>query len=367
MSQQANAPDAVKAFQSLVDEYLAGYPTTGQHMLTPENLRFTAGKILLRSQKAGSRASSTASSSANSEDDLRFAACLLILYVHEHLMCRRPTILGTDVSEIYTLMQDLFRPDDLDTVETLEQRAMRQADFMRVVESCDVVGSTTEMLRHAGGIDALWTGASDDVDARGAVDDGQSALDDLVDLVDANSCQLEVPVHVSHASGSSAAPRRPQGVLRTAAARLLQPRTPSGSDDSFNHGGDDLMSTRPRQWIVSRRFRDRDLEVRYQIYFFLSFGRWLHRACCLIAVVLAVLAVLAMLPFSPFWKTTLASMTPAVAWPMLLCPLALSTMLAVVGSIPRLYNPRTYLAYLSFMALGITFCYALPVLSLIHI
>ena len=87
-------PSLPAAFHALVEEYVAGYPVRG-HMLSSEDVRFVAGKLLLRKSRVGAASQEQPQPETAAP---KLAACLFVLFVQEHLMHSQPAILGASPS-----------------------------------------------------------------------------------------------------------------------------------------------------------------------------------------------------------------------------------------------------------------------------
>jgi hypothetical protein len=90
--------DASAEFHALVEQFVAGYPTMGHHMLAAADVRYVAAKLLLRNR-----------SPLTTAGDLKLAACLFVLFVQEHLLYSQRTILGTPVHELYAELRAILR------------------------------------------------------------------------------------------------------------------------------------------------------------------------------------------------------------------------------------------------------------------
>ena len=371
-------PDTIGAFTSLVDEYLEGYPTIGNRLLAPENVQYVAGKLLLLETQA--------SPPQLQPDQFRMAACLFVLYVQEYLIHRQTVILGTDVAQLYALLQTLLHvpsPAEGGEVESdaATQQKDRQAAFIQGVVRVDMDGSAADLLRQPGVVDALW-GDSSGLEALYPVDENMSTYSEdpaggrLPEPID----HLELGVQVRTPGSARDGDRRWQ--LITHLPRRLglwstvrRTTRSSGGVASLggvpeatgsNHNGSDypglaVLAAQPKQKLLSRRFVDPTLEARFRHQFFLMYGSWLRRCTYVFATALLIMAIFAALPTSQFWKFALISMGSDIAWPMLLCPLAWCVLVAVATSFERIYNPQTYLLFVALTAIGLVLCYSIPV------
>ena len=268
---------ATAAFHALVDEYIAGYPVRG-HMISHENVKFTAAKLLLQKSNAAKEQRDIAEPAAAP----KFAACLFVLFVQEHLVHSLPTILGTRAQEVYSEIQSVIRGANME-LEALEQ-AMAEVDL---------AGTATALLAQPGIADALW--GTEDIEALWASAAGGAlqAVDEMTVYsdYDLGSEMLGDDYDEERGDHSMSKPPPTNSVFRrrtvtageqssSTSTNTTSRRAAKRSDVASKRFEVELVLTEgptPQQAMLSRRFVDAALEDQFRAYFFEVWGVWLRR------------------------------------------------------------------------------------------
>ena len=376
----AGAPEATETemstavFHALVDEYVRGYPTRGT-MISADNIRYTAAKMLLLKSK------DAAAASVEKWPDgaaVKLAACLFVLFVQEYLMHSQVEILGTRIGEIYMEIQKLLQSSEAITRET----------FAWAVSDVDTVGTASDLLQQPGIGDSLWgTGNLEELWSSAAL----GALQTVDEMTVYSGCDDQGTrsatsnelgegdtlhrVQSTRESRSAGFDQACGGRATQAMAGGLRGRLRIGGLRSKRKDGVVVVSVddpasfegpQPRRRFLSRRFADSSLEALFRDYFFEVWQVWLKRAIITLSVFVALINVMYFsnpnfaMRSTGFLGDRLA-LGNTLATATMICALAWCALICAALTIPKLYSPRTYVIFLALSSFGIMLVFGLPV------